>query len=139
MGIPTLSLFRVVGQWLGRLLWEQDIVEVRVLSTLLYVSMVKWLSRLTVNQLLLVRVQLGTQNTRMAELAYASDLGSDFCRFESYYGYRKRFVYRRQDRNVQNWECCQCGNWHLTVNQESQTSAVRIRPLSQFWTCSSLG
>lgn len=125
MGIPTLSLFRVVGQWLGRLLWEQDIVEVRVLSTLLYVSMVKWLSRLTVNQLLLVRVQLGTQNTRMAELAYASDLGSDFCRFESYYGY--------------DWECCQCGNWHLTVNQESQTSAVRIRPLSQFWTCSSLG
>ena len=40
----------------------------------------------------------------MAELAYASDLGSEFCRFESYYGYGKRFVYTRQDRNVQNWE-----------------------------------
>jgi len=39
----------------------------------------------------------------MAELAYASDLGSDFCRFESYYGYEKRFVYTRQERNVQNW------------------------------------
>ena len=31
--IPNGFTYRVVGQWLGRLLWEQDIVEVRVLST----------------------------------------------------------------------------------------------------------
>ena len=32
--IPNGFTYRVMGQWLGRLLWEQDIVEVRVLFTL---------------------------------------------------------------------------------------------------------
>ena len=60
----NMERHRVVGQWLGRLLWEQDIVEVQVLPTLhlnlKVVFMVKWLSRLTVNQLFLVRVQIET-------------------------------------------------------------------------------
>ena len=35
-----------MGQWLGRLLWEQDIVEVRVLSTLHIGSSLIWLEHL---------------------------------------------------------------------------------------------
>ena len=33
---PARVTYRVMGQWLGRLLWEQDIVKVRVLLTLQY-------------------------------------------------------------------------------------------------------
>jgi|LauGreDrversion4_2_1035121.scaffolds.fasta_scaffold73628_4 hypothetical protein len=58
-------------------------MEVRVLFTLQHVSMVKWLSRLTVNQLFLVRVQIGTQNGRVVELVDTPDLGSGAVRFES--------------------------------------------------------
>ena len=67
----------------------------------------------------------------MAELVYASDLESEFCRFESYYGYRKRFVYIRQDRNVQNWRM---GEWLKPADCKSALrtgTGVRIPLLQQ--------